>query len=51
MTRRIVVGRRTSVLSVGGQAWGAPGWIVVGAWTAALTVLAARAYRRDTKRV
>ena len=51
MTRRIVVSRRTSVLSLGGQAWGATGWIVVGAWTAVLTVLAARAYRRDTKRV
>jgi ABC-2 type transport system permease protein len=31
--------------------WGAHGWAVIAVWAAVLTVLAARAYRRDTKRV
>ena len=41
---------QASHIAVGGQAWGAKGWIVMGAWTAVLTVLAGRAYRRDTAR-
>jgi ABC-2 type transport system permease protein len=36
---------------VGEKAWSATGWGVVAVWTAVLTALAARAYRRDTKRV
>ncbi len=32
-------------------AWPAKGWIVMVAWTVVLSVLAARAYRRDTGRV
>jgi ABC-2 type transport system permease protein len=34
-----------------GHAWSAKGWIVVAAWTVALSLLAVRAYRRDTGRV
>jgi ABC-2 type transport system permease protein len=41
---------QASRLGVGGHAWGATGWLVVGVWTAATTVLATHAYRRDTKR-
>ncbi len=41
---------QASHLSLGGPAWGATGWIVVAAWTAVLTLVAARAYRRDTGR-
>ena len=37
--------------SLHGQAWGLTGWLVVGAWTVALTLLAGLAYRRDTRRV
>ena len=37
-------------VALGGTGWGSRGWIVVGAWTAAFVVVAARAYRRDTKR-
>jgi ABC-2 type transport system permease protein len=37
-------------IGVGGHGWGTEGWIVVIAWTIALTVLARRAYERDTKR-
>jgi len=36
---------------VGGKAWTGSGWLVIAAWTVVLTVLAARAYQRDTKRV
>ena len=36
---------------VGEKAWNGTGWLVIGAWTAVLAVLAARAYQRDTKRV
>lgn len=42
---------QASHVSLGGDAWSALGWIVVGAWTVALTVLARAAYRRDTARV
>jgi ABC-2 type transport system permease protein len=38
-------------VGVGGAGWGAHGWLVVAAWTAVATVLARRAYRRDTSRV
>ncbi len=41
---------QASRIAVGGQPWGAEGWIVMGAWSAAMIVLARRAYRRDTKR-
>ena len=41
---------QASRIAVGGQAWGAKGWIVMGTWTAVLSVLAGRAYRRDTRR-
>jgi ABC-2 type transport system permease protein len=39
-----------SHVSLGGPAWNATGWLVVAAWTASLSVLAAYAYRRDTAR-
>lgn len=35
-------------IGIGGQAWGAHGWVVLTAWTAVLTLLARRAYLRDT---
>ena len=35
----------------GGDAWPAEAWLVLVAWTAVLTVLAVRVYRRDTGRV
>jgi ABC-2 type transport system permease protein len=38
-------------VSVGGSGWGTRGWLVMAAWSIALIVLAARVYRRDTKRV
>jgi ABC-2 type transport system permease protein len=38
-------------VALDGPAWPAEGWIVVGAWTAGLAVLARAAYRRDTERV
>jgi len=37
-------------IGVGGQAWSAKGWIVVAAWSVVFAALAARAYRRDTRR-
>lgn len=37
--------------AVTGTGWGATGWGVIAGWTVVLAVLAARAYRRDTKRV
>jgi ABC-2 type transport system permease protein len=41
---------QASHIAIGGVGWGTRGWLVVAAWTAALLVLAVRAYRRDTKR-
>jgi ABC-2 type transport system permease protein len=41
---------RASRVAIGSGGWGARGWLVVGAWTLVLTVLAARAYLRDTRR-
>lgn len=38
-------------IALHGHAWGATAWIVVLGWTAALSGLAALAYRRDTGRV
>jgi ABC-2 type transport system permease protein len=38
-------------IGVGGQGWGARGWIVVLVWAVGLTAAARYAYRRDTKRV
>jgi ABC-2 type transport system permease protein len=38
-------------IGIGGSGWGARGWLVDAAWTAALLALAVRAYRRDTGRV
>jgi ABC-2 type transport system permease protein len=42
---------QASHVSLGGDAWPALGWIVVAAWTVALTLLARAAYRRDTERI
>jgi ABC-2 type transport system permease protein len=42
---------QASHIALGGHAWAAKGWIVMIAWTVILSVLAARAYRRDTGRV
>lgn len=36
---------------LGEQAWSTTGWVVVAVWSVIFAVLAARAYRRDTKRV
>jgi ABC-2 type transport system permease protein len=41
---------QASHVSLGGAGWSATGWLVVAGWTAALSVLAAYAYRRDTSR-
>ena len=41
---------QASHVATGGGAWSATGWVVVAAWTVVLTALAARAYRRDTRR-
>ena len=37
-------------VGIGGSGWGAEGWLVIAAWTVGLTLLARRAYERDTKR-
>ena len=42
---------QASHVALGGSAWTATGWIVIGAWTVLLGALARVAYRRDTKRV
>jgi ABC-2 type transport system permease protein len=42
---------QASRVSLGESGWGYRGWIVVAVWTLAASALAARAYRRDTKRV
>jgi ABC-2 type transport system permease protein len=42
---------QASHVAIGGHAWAAKGWIVMIAWTIVLSLLAARAYRRDTGRV
>jgi len=42
---------QASHVSIGGESWGATGWLVVAGWTVALTALACVAYRRDGQRV
>jgi ABC-2 type transport system permease protein len=42
---------QASHVALGGQAWGATGWLVIAAWTLVLGALAVLAYRRDTRRV
>ena len=42
---------QASHVALGGHSWAAKGWIVMIAWTVVLSVLAGRAYRRDTGRV
>jgi ABC-2 type transport system permease protein len=42
---------QASHVSLGGAAWTAKGWAIVAAWSVALTLGAARAYRRDSGRV
>jgi ABC-2 type transport system permease protein len=42
---------QASHVALGGSAWTATGWIVIGTWTVLLGALARVAYRRDTKRV
>ncbi len=42
---------QASHVALGGHPWPARAWAVMAAWTAVLSVLAARAYRRDTGRV
>jgi ABC-2 type transport system permease protein len=42
---------QASHVSLGGQGWSTTGWLVVAAWSVGAAALAARAYRRDTKRV
>jgi ABC-2 type transport system permease protein len=37
-------------VGLGGDAWGATGWLVTAIWTVALTVVARAAFRRDTAR-
>jgi ABC-2 type transport system permease protein len=37
-------------VALGGSGWGSRGWLVMAAWTAGLLVVAARAYRLDTRR-
>jgi hypothetical protein len=41
---------QASHVAIGGDAWRATGWIVVGAWTLCVALAAAWAYRRDTSR-
>jgi ABC-2 type transport system permease protein len=41
---------QASHVGLGGAAWGLTGWLVVAAWTVALSAVAFRAYRRDTAR-
>jgi len=41
---------QASHVSLGGDGWGITGWLVTAGWTAVLSILAVRAYRRDTQR-
>lgn len=41
---------QASRVAIGRESWGLRGWIVVAVWSVVLAALAARAYRRDTKR-
>jgi ABC-2 type transport system permease protein len=42
---------QASHVAAGGHAWRIEGWLVIGAWTVVLSLLAGWAYRRDTGRV
>jgi ABC-2 type transport system permease protein len=42
---------QASHVALGGHSWSATGWVVMVVWTVVLSVLAVRAYRRDTGRV
>jgi ABC-2 type transport system permease protein len=42
---------QASHVAFGGHPWDTKAWVVIAAWTAVLTALARRAYRRDTGRV
>jgi ABC-2 type transport system permease protein len=42
---------QASHVALGGRPWSATAWAVMAAWTIVLSILAARAYRRDTGRV
>jgi ABC-2 type transport system permease protein len=42
---------QASHVALGGHPWPAKAWIVIGAWTVVLALLARRAYRHDTGRV
>ncbi len=42
---------QASHVALGGGGWGTTGWVVVACWSVGLTILARRAYRRDTGRV
>lgn len=42
---------QASHVSIGGGGWGVQGWLVIAAWSLVLSLLAARAYRADTRRV
>jgi ABC-2 type transport system permease protein len=42
---------QASHVALGGHPWPAKAWLVLGAWTVVLALLARRAYRRDTGRV
>ncbi len=42
---------QASHVSLGAQGWTRTGWIVIAVWSVGAAALAARAYRRDTKRV
>jgi ABC-2 type transport system permease protein len=42
---------QASHVALGGKPWGGTAWAVVAVWTAVLSALAVRAYRRDTGRV
>ncbi|MBV8065470.1 MAG: ABC transporter permease [Actinobacteria bacterium] len=37
-------------IGLGGSGWGTKGWVVIAAWTIGATILARRAYVRDTKK-
>ena len=41
---------QASHVAITGHGWGIRAWIVIAAWTFAASAVAARAYRRDTKR-
>jgi ABC-2 type transport system permease protein len=42
---------QASHVALGGHPWPAKAWVVIAAWTAVMSALAIRAYRRDTGRV